>query len=180
MIHRMLSAGTVPAATSFSKFCTHKSTRHLSGMPRSNCGKDRDCQEVVPHRPLAIGKDGPGGHRKLVTAGAAFPQLTGRVCVDLGAAALRTIGFAPVIGPPNLDEFGMRFLIRHARNGAQGERPCGCGEEEVLRHHQYRWVIPSNMEVDCCLVNSNITEYDGATHRNRRFNEDGARLASSS
>ena len=28
----------------------------------------------------------------------------------------------------------MRFLIRHARNGAQRERPCGGGKEEVLRH----------------------------------------------
>jgi hypothetical protein len=28
----------------------------------------------------------------------------------------------------------VRFLIGHTRHGAQGERPGGCGKEEVLWH----------------------------------------------
>jgi hypothetical protein len=30
----------------------------------------------------------------------------------------------------------VRFLIRHARYGAQRERPCSGGEEEVLRQRR--------------------------------------------
>jgi hypothetical protein len=43
-------------------------------------------------------------------------------------------GLSAVTRPTNFAELRMRFLIRHARNGAQTERPGGCGKEEVLRH----------------------------------------------
>src|ERR1700678_3064732 len=39
MIHRTDSAGTVPVCKSALKFCSHWSTRHWSGMFRSNTGK---------------------------------------------------------------------------------------------------------------------------------------------
>jgi hypothetical protein len=62
----------------------------------------------------------------------------------------------------------MRFLIRHARDGAQGERPGGCGKEEVLRHRRIRWFLPSNIGISPYLVNAKIAIYDGANHRTWR------------
>ena len=98
--------------------------------------KDRDREKVIPNRAFAILKNGARRYRKLIAASAAFPQLTGREGIDLGAAALRAVRLALGIGPTDRNELRMRFLIRHARNGAQRERPCGCGKEEVLRHRQ--------------------------------------------
>ena len=87
-------------------------------MPFGTVGENRDRQQVVPNRALAILKDGARRYRKLITASAAFPQLTGRVGINLGAAALRAVRLALGIGPADRNELGMRFLIRHARNGA--------------------------------------------------------------
>jgi len=47
------------------------------------------------------------------------------------ASAFRAERITVVTRSPDLPEDGLGFLIRHARNGAQRERPCGCGEEEV-------------------------------------------------
>src|ERR1700730_17220335 len=107
-------------------------------MPFGAVGEDRDCQEVIPNRPLTIGEGGSRRYRKLIPATRAFPELARRKGVNLEASAFRAIGLPIVIGPADRNKLGMCFLIRHARNGAQGERPCGCGEEEVLRHSQYR------------------------------------------
>jgi len=101
-------------------------------MPLGAVGEDRDSQKIVPNRPLAIGKDGPRRDRELIPASRAFPQVPGREGVNLEAATLRTVRFPVIVAPPDLDELGMRFLVRHARNSAQGERPCGCGEKEML------------------------------------------------
>jgi hypothetical protein len=54
--------------------------------------------------------------------------------VDLEASATRAVGSAPIVGPTDAAERGVRFLIRHARHGAQGERLGGCGKEEMLSH----------------------------------------------
>ena len=98
--------------------------------------EDCDREEVIPESVACGPERWSAPLPKTDTASAAFPQLEGRESVDLGAAAFRTIGLPLVIGPPDLDELGMRFLIRHARNSAHRERPCGCGEEEMLRHRQ--------------------------------------------
>ena len=97
-------------------------------------GKDRDGEQIIANRPLAVGEDRPRRHGELIPAARAFPQLAGRDRIDLEAAAFRAIRLPAIIGPADRDELGVRLLIRHARNGAQRERPCGCGEEEVLRH----------------------------------------------
>jgi hypothetical protein len=70
-----------------------------------------------------------------------------------------------IIGPSDRNELGMRFLIRQARNGAQRERPCGCGEEEVLRHRQIRCVTSPNLVMALRLVNANIIGYDDLWHQ---------------
>lgn len=96
--------------------------------------KDRDGEEVVANRKFAIGEDGPRRHAELIPTSRAFPELASSVGVNLHAAAFGAARFAAIIGPADRGELGVRFLIRHTRNGAQTERPCGCGEKEVLRH----------------------------------------------
>ena len=97
--------------------------------------ENRQREQMGADRQFPICEDRPRGHRELVSAGGAFPELAGRQGINLEASAFRTIRLSIVIGPTDRNELGMRFLIRHARNGAQRERPGGCGKEEVLRHN---------------------------------------------
>ena len=76
-------------------------------------GEDRDCQEVISNRPLAIGEDRPRRHENLISASAAFPQLAGGKAVHLDATALGVERFATVLSPPDLGELRVRFLIRY-------------------------------------------------------------------
>ena len=100
--------------------------------------KDRDGEEAIPNRPLAIGEDRPGRHRELIFASRAFPERARREGIDLDASAARAIRLAVVVGPADRDEPRVSFLIRHARHGAEAQRPCGGSEEEVLRHRHIR------------------------------------------
>ena len=81
--------------------------------------EDGDGEKVISNWPLPILEDRPRRHRELIAAPGAFPQLAGRERVNLEATAFGTIRFAVVIGPADRGELGMRFLIRHARDGAQ-------------------------------------------------------------
>jgi len=74
-------------------------------------------------------------------AARAFPDRPRLESIDLEAAALWTVGLAPIVSPTDALEGGPRFVIRHARNGAQRERPCGCGEKEVLGHACTRYDV---------------------------------------
>ena len=98
----------------------------------------------------------------MITAAAALPEFAGREGIDLQASALRTIRLAVIIRPADCNKLGMRFLIRHTRNGAQGERPCGCGKEEVLRHakHQIRYLTASKIVPSASIVNAKSIVYD--------------------
>lgn len=101
---------------------------------RGTVGKDRDGEKVIPDRPLAIVKDSPRRDAELMVAPAALPDRPGCERIDLHATAFRAVRFSGIVGPTNAPERVPRFLIRHARNGAQRERPCGCGKEEMLGH----------------------------------------------
>ena len=57
---------------------------------------------------------------------AATRELAGRLSVNLVQPHL-----AAVIGPTDRHELGMRFLIRHTRDGAQQQRAWGRGKKEV-------------------------------------------------
>jgi hypothetical protein len=127
--------------------------------------KNRDCQQVIPNRTLAVLKNGLRRYRELISAGAAFPQLAGREGINLETPAFWAIRFTMIVAPSDRDELGVRFLIRHARNGAQRERPCCCGEEEVLRHHQIRCVKSSNLLIAVFHVDADIIGYDDFSHR---------------
>lgn len=70
-------------------------------------------------------------------ASLALPERPAGIAVNRGATALGAVGLAVVIRPANGLEGFADFLIRHTRNGAQRERPGGCGKEEVLRHLPY-------------------------------------------
>lgn len=72
-----------------------------------------------------------------MAAAFALPQRAALIGQNLSAAALGAIGLPVVVRPANGLEGFPRFLIRHTRNGAQRERPGGCGKEEVLRHLPY-------------------------------------------
>ena len=69
-----------------------------------------------------------------MTAAFAFPDRPRRQLADIEAAAARAIGLAVVVRPSDALKRGRRLIVRHAGHGAQGERPGGCGKEEVLRH----------------------------------------------
>ncbi len=97
---------------------------------------DKDCngEKVIPDRPLAIVEDGPRRDAELMVARAAFPDWPCRERIDFEATAFRAVRLSVVIGPADALEHLPRFIIRHARDDAQGERPCGCGKEEMLGH----------------------------------------------
>jgi len=97
---------------------------------------DEDCnrQEVVTKRALPVGEDRSRRNRKEPAAPAAFPRGPRPERVDIEATALWTIGLACIVSPADALEGGPRLVIRHARNGAQRERPCGCGEEKMRGH----------------------------------------------
>ena len=132
------------------------------GMPFGSVGEDRDGEKVIPNSPLAVGEDRPRRHGKLIPAPGAFPELASREGVNLEATTLRAVWLAVVIGPTDRGEPGMRFLVRHARNGAQRERPCGCGKKEVLRHttHRIRYLTASNLVPCEGIVNAKSIVYD--------------------
>lgn len=74
-------------------------------------------------------------------AASAFPDRPRRDFVRLEATALWTIRLAGIVSPADALEGGPRLVIRHARNGAQRERPCGCGEKEMLGHACTRYDV---------------------------------------
>lgn len=74
-----------------------------------------------------------------MVAAFALPKLARGDRGELYAAALRAIRLAVVVGPPDSNQGRMGFLIGHTRNRFQRKRPCGCREEEVLRHNQIRY-----------------------------------------
>src|ERR1700741_2896734 len=73
--------------------------------------KNRDREQVISNRTLAILKDRLRRNGELIAAGAAFPQLAGCERVNLDTTASRTIGVSVIIAPSDLDELGVRFLI---------------------------------------------------------------------
>ena len=74
-------------------------------------------------------------------AARAFPNRPRRNLVRLEATALWAIGLAAIVSPSNALKGGPRLIVRHARNGAQRERPCGCGEKEMLGHGCTRYDV---------------------------------------
>jgi hypothetical protein len=76
--------------------------------------KDRDGEEEIANRPLAILKDGPRRYRKLIAATAAFPEFAGRGGVNLEASAFWAIRLAFITGPLYRYELGMRLLVPHS------------------------------------------------------------------
>jgi len=97
-------------------------------------GENRDGEQVVADRPLAVREDRPSRDRELMAAAFAFPHGAGRQFANVEATAARAIGRAAVVGPADALKRGRRLIVRHTRHGAQRERPGGCGEKEVLGH----------------------------------------------
>ena len=79
--------------------------------------EDRDGKQVVADRTLAVGKDGLRRYRKLIPAWAAFPELARRDRRNPRVTAFRAVRLAAVVRPPDFAELGVRFLVRHTRNG---------------------------------------------------------------
>lgn len=110
------------------------------GMTFCAVRKNRDCQKIVANRTLAVLKDRAGRNRKLIDAGPALPDGPRRKGADIDATATRAIRLSAVVGPAQFAERVARFLIRHAGDGAQTERPGLGGKKEMLRHNQIRYV----------------------------------------
>jgi hypothetical protein len=113
--------------------------------------KDRDREKIIAVAQLAAMKHRLRGRRKLFATLFATLDWATAKAVHVTATTIGAIWLAAVVAPPDLDELRQRLLIRHARNGAQRERPGGCGEEEVLRH-------------DAIIGVTNTIEYDGNRH----------------
>lgn len=79
--------------------------------------EDGDSQKVVANRKLAAGEDRARRDRELMGAGFTLPDATGLVGVENDTAAARANGLTAVLGPADLDEPLVGFLVRHTGNG---------------------------------------------------------------
>ena len=79
-------------------------------------GKNRDGEKVRPDRKLAAGEDRARGGRELMRARLALEKPARLVRVDRDAAAARAERLAFVLGPTDLAEAIVRFLVRKPRN----------------------------------------------------------------
>ena len=70
-------------------------------------------------------KQGAARQAELPTAAFAAPQRPASIGVHVQATAFGANRLASRLRPANALEGVPRFLIRHPRNGAQGERPGG-------------------------------------------------------
>ena len=91
--------------------------------PFDRVHKNGNRRQIVPDRQFAAGEDRARGNRELVVAAFAFPNLSRGVGVDRRAFAPRAVRSTAVGGEPDGDEPIVRFIISHAKDRAQGERP---------------------------------------------------------
>jgi len=130
-------------------------------MPLRAVDEDGDGEKVVADRPLAVLKGRASGGAELVLAPRALPHRPRRKSGDCEASAARAIRLAVIVGPTDALEGGTGLFVRHAGNDAQGERPCCCRKEEMLRHEitvfDADGIIFSVLHR---LVNRNVIVYD--------------------
>ncbi len=102
--------------------------------------EDRYGHEVGPQGHLVEREQCAARHAEILAAGFAAPArraVRAAGHVDGRATAMRAGGIAAIARPTEADEDPLDFLIAHAHDGRQRERPGGCGEEEVLGHLRY-------------------------------------------
>ena len=83
---------------------------------------------------LSAGEDRAGRDAKLMLAAFAFKQRAGFERMYAEATATRTRRVAIRGVPTDLLERLAGFVVAHARDRRQTERPGRCAEKEVLRH----------------------------------------------
>src|SRR5580692_8943879 len=100
----------------------------------------------------------------------AFPDATRRVGIDRCAFAARAEGRATVVREADRGEPTMRFIVRHAKDRRQGERPGLRAEEEVLCHaHNMRKRsrivnMQMRLRIEEQCVSNNIAETQSKTN----------------
>src|SRR5260221_2827346 len=96
--------------------------------------EDRDGEQVIADWSFPAGEDRATRNGELLVARLALPRSARGDRVHDQTATARAIRLPAVIRPADFAEFRMRFLIRQPRDLSEAQAPCGCCEEEVLRH----------------------------------------------
>jgi len=98
--------------------------------------EDRHREKDGAERELAAGEDRPRRDAELMFATLAFEDWTRTKSVNGEATAARATRLAARSVPTDLLEGFGGFLVAHARDLRQTERPGLRAEEEVLRHNR--------------------------------------------
>ena len=104
------------------------------GMALGAIGEDRDGEQVVADRQLAVGKNGPAGDAVLRAAPSALEELAGRDEGVLEATATGSERLTLRVGPADQLERRPRLVVRQARNLREAEGAGGPSAKKVLSH----------------------------------------------